>query len=142
MKVKIAGLKKARVFEGRGVVYTCKDYALMNEPGQKDQEPLETLLRQWTVEAELPPRFHEQVWQRIARSEARRPSPFRAGLMRLLGVVSPQPKAACACVAALLVLSIAAGSWTAQVESSHLQATLGLRYVQSIDPYQTGNPQP
>jgi hypothetical protein len=114
----------------------------MNEQRDENQGPLDAFLRQWTVEAELPQRFHEQVWQRIARSEARRAPPFPAGPLRLVGVALPQPKVAFGCVAALLVLGIAAGSWAAQIKSDRLQATLGLRYVQSLDPYRAGNSQP
>ena len=115
---------------------------LMSEQGLENQEPLEALLREWTVEAGLPPRFREEVWQRIARGQARQAPAWWAGLMRLLEVVLPRPKVAFGCVAALLVLGIAAGSWAAQIKSNRLQAALGLRYVQSLDPYRAANPQP
>jgi hypothetical protein len=114
----------------------------MSEQGPENPEPLEALLRQWTVEAGLPPRFREEVWQRIARGQARQAPPLWAGLMRLFEVVLPRPKVAFGCVAALLALGIAAGSWAAQIKSNRLQATLGLRYVQSLDPYRAGNSQP
>ncbi len=114
----------------------------MNEQRAEYQERLDAVLRQWTVGARLPPRFQEQVWQRIARAEARRAAAFRAGLWRLVEVVLPRPKVAFGCMAALLVSGIAAGSWAAQIKSSRLQATLGLRYVQSLDPYRAGNSQP
>jgi len=51
-------------------------------------------------------------------------------------VALPQPKFAYSYVAALLLLGIVAGSWAAQRETSRLDAVLGSRYVQSIDPYQ------
>ncbi|MGA2658894.1 MAG: hypothetical protein ABSH34_15435 [Verrucomicrobiota bacterium] len=114
----------------------------MNDRRAENQEPLDALLRQWTVEAGPPPRFQEQVWQGIARAEARRAPGFRAGLLRLVEVVLPRPEVAFGYVAALLVLGIAAGSFAAQLKSNRLQATLGLRYVQSLDPYRAGDSPP
>ena len=100
------------------------------------------MLREWVVDTPLPPRFQEQVWKRIARTEAR-PSPgFWTSFSRWLEVALPRPKVAFAYIAALLVLGVAAGSVTAQVKSSQLNAALGERYVQSIDPYRAEIPQP
>lgn len=45
-------------------------------------------------------------------------------------------------MAALLFLGVAAGSLAAQARSSQLNAALSERYVQSIDPYRAGIPQP
>ena len=114
----------------------------MNDQRPENQELLDAVLRQWTVEAGPPPRFQEQVWQRLARAESRRAPAFRAGLLRLVEVVLPRPRVAFGYVAALLVLGIAAGAFAAQIKSNRLQATLGLRYVQSLDPYRAGNSQP
>jgi hypothetical protein len=41
-----------------------------------------------------------------------------------------------------LVLGVTAGSVTAQIKSSHLDATLRSRYVQAVDPYRADSPQP
>jgi hypothetical protein len=114
----------------------------MNDQRPENQEPLEALLRQWTVETGPPPRFQGQVWQRIARAETRRAPAFRAGLLRLVEVVLPRPRVAFGYATALLALGIAAGSFAAQIKSNRLQATLGLRYVQSLDPYRAGDSPP
>jgi hypothetical protein len=98
-------------------------------------ERLRAVLREWVVNTPLPPRFQDQVWQRITRAEGRSESSFWAGLVRLVAVVLPRPKIAFSYVAALLVVGVAAGSVTAQIKSSHLDATLRARYVQSVDPY-------
>ena len=89
-----------------------------------NQEPensraLDKTLEQWVVDAPLPPRFQEQVWQRIAQAEAKPVPSFQAVFLRLLEVVMPQPKIAFSYVTALLVLGVAAGSsmshcWRAQ----------------------------
>ncbi len=114
----------------------------MNERKPAGEEGLDAVLRQWNVEAELPPRFQEQVWQRIARAEARRGPDWAGAWARLIAVVLPRPGVAVSYVAALLLLGVTAGSLAAQIKSQHLQAALGLRYVQSLDPYRAGDSQP
>lgn len=113
----------------------------------KSQEPenrdcLDAVLHEWSLETSLPARFQEQVWQRIARAQARPDATPWGGLLRLVAVVLPRPKVALAYVTTLLVLGVAAGSWAAQLKASHLQANLGLRYVQSIDPYRASELRP
>jgi hypothetical protein len=105
-------------------------------------ERLRKVLREWVVDAPLPPRFQEQVWKRIARAEAPSESLFWTGLARLVEVVLPRPKIAFSYVAALLVLGVTAGSVTAQIKSSQLDATLRARYVQAVDPYRADSLQP
>ena len=98
-------------------------------------DSLRQVLRQWTVDTPLPPRFQEQVWQRIARLETQPAPSLRASFSRWVEVLLPRPKFAFTYVALLLVLGVAAGSLAAQARSRHLDADLGLRYVQSLDPY-------
>jgi hypothetical protein len=101
----------------------------------ENDEALNRTLREWAVENPLPPRFQEGVWQRIARVEAAPEPGFVEVLRRLLQVVLPQRNVAVVYVTALAVLGILAGSWAAQVKSTRTEATLGSRYVQSVDPY-------
>jgi len=105
-------------------------------------ERLRKVLREWVVDTPLPPRFQDQVWKRIARAEAPSESSFWSKLARLVEVVLPRPRIAFSYVAALLVLGVTAGSVTAQIKSSQLDATLRARYVQAVDPYRTDSPQP
>lgn len=105
-----------------------------NYDPEKDRA-LDKILKQWVVDAPLPPRFQEQVWQRIARTEARPAPTLWASLRHLTEVALPQPKFTYSYVAALLVLGVVAGSWAAQRETNRLEAALGSRYMQSIDPY-------
>ncbi len=104
----------------------------------ENADPLHELLRTWTVGAALPPHFQDQVWQRIARAEAR---PMLLTLLHstLLTLQSSlcRPKVAFSYVTVLLALGVAAGSWEAQIQSSRVDAALGMRYVQSVDPYHT-----
>ncbi len=100
------------------------------------------VLREWVVDAPMPPRFQEQVWQRISRTKARPEPTFRAALAQFLEVVLPRPKFALAYLAVLLAVGMAGGSLAAQIKSNRLDAALSQRYVQSIDPYQAETPNP
>ena len=112
-----------------------------NQDPEADQR-LRNLLRSWVVDTPLPPRFKESVWRRIERANLQPESPFWAGLLRLIEVSLPRPKVAFAYVTLLLALGLTAGAWAAQVKSSHADASLGLRYVQSVDPYNSPGVQP
>ena len=108
----------------------------------EDDDVLGKVLGQWTVETPLPPRFQEQVWKRIAKTQVH-PEPLAlAGLRRLIEAVLPRPSFAYAYLAVLLATGVAAGSWAAQAKSSRLDSELSMRYVQSIDPYRAGASQP
>ncbi len=113
-----------------------------NEQSENNDERLGSVLRQWVVDTPLPPRFREQVWKRIARAEVRPTPRFWVAAAAWFERALPRPKVALSYVAALIVLGVTAGSVTAQVKSSQLNAALGERYVQSIDPYRAEMPQP
>ncbi len=101
----------------------------------EDDVALRGVLRQWTVETPLPPRFREQVWQRITRAEAQSSPTFWTTITRWVEIVLPRPKFAVAYFSAVLVLGVAAGSLAAQATSRRFNADLGQRYVASLDPY-------
>jgi hypothetical protein len=114
------------------------------KPNQEPEgeEGLDRVLRQWTLEAPLPARFQEQVWRRIAREETQPRLTFRAGLLRRVEAVLLRPKIALSYVATVLVLGVAAGGVAAQIKTSHLDASLRARYVQSVNPYPVEASQP
>ena len=107
-----------------------------------NQEPetdraLDQAMAQWVVEAPLPARFQEQVWQRVGRVETRpelRPT-FWDWLRAAVETRLPRPGVAYSYVAILVLLGILSGAWAAQRETHRLNATLGTRYVQSLDPF-------
>ena len=107
-----------------------------NQGPEKDRN-LDQILKQWVVDRPLPPRFQEQVWHRIARTETIPTT--RGGIWALLqGLIEanlPRPRFASVYVASLVLLGVVSGAWAAQRESSRLKADLGSRYVQSVDPY-------
>ena len=101
-----------------------------------NDEPLERTLRTWVMDQPLPPRFQEQVWQRIARAEAGPAPGLWSSLARVLELVLTRPRFAYAYIALLLTLGLGAGAWEAQKANSRLDATLGSQYVRALDPYQ------
>lgn len=105
------------------------------KPNPEPDPALDKALQQWRVVAPLPPRFQEQVWQRIAAAEQPASVPLWELLRRLIETNLPRPKFAYSYVAILVLLGVVSGAWTAQRQTSRLNAALGSRYVQSVDPY-------
>jgi hypothetical protein len=110
---------------------------MKSDPNRETDTALNKILKEWRVEAQLPPRFQDQVWRRIERAEtqAARVS-FRSLLTRWLEALVPKPRLAYSYAAILLAVGVAAGAWAGQAQSSRLAASLGSRYLQSINPYQ------
>jgi hypothetical protein len=113
---------------------------MRSENESEADKTLSRTLRRWEVRAPLPPRFSEQVWARIERAQT--PVAERFWLARWLGAVLPRPSVALFYCVALLVLGVVAGSLTAQVSNSKLDATLRSRYIQSVDQFRMERPHP
>ncbi len=102
----------------------------------ENDEPLRKLLRGWSVNAPLPPRFQETVWQRIERAESHAPEAPWLGWLGWLERAFARPSLAVAYVSLLLMAGLMAGYWQARVETVRMHDALGQRYVQMVDPYQ------
>ncbi len=111
-------------------------------PKFEQEEALDRALRQWSVDTALPPRFQEQVWRRIQRAETRRASALWTAIQRWLDSVLPRPRIALTYLTALMVFGMAAGSVAAQIRTNRLEASLGARYLQAVDPYYAAATQP
>lgn len=107
----------------------------MNEPNDKDPA-LKKVLTTWKVSASLPPRFQEQVWNRIARAELTPKAPVWVFGMEWLDKTLPRPAIAASYVTVLVLTGLLAGLWQAGEQTARLDNELGLRYVQTVDPYQ------
>ena len=93
-------------------------------------------LREWVVDTALPPRFQEQVWQRIACAEAQvKPSAWHLLRLRLEFTFS-RPALAFSYLAILLFGGLTTGYWQAHGRSGRDESQWRARYVQSVDPYQ------
>jgi hypothetical protein len=122
------------------------------KPSKPDSEleqakALDGALRQWTIDNSLPPRFQEEVWRRIERTESRPTllTLLRSTLPALLrsALLTVQyPKFALSYLAVLLALGVGAGAAAAQLKSSRVDSEMSERYMQSVSPFQTGLSQP
>lgn len=107
-----------------------------NQDPEKDQA-VDSALKEWVVDAPLPPRFQEQVWQRIARAEAGPEDSITLWkwLLRLLETSLPRPRFAYSYVAILVLVGVVSGALAAQHATHRLNAALGAQYMQSVDPF-------
>lgn len=109
----------------------------MELPHSTDSNPaLDKVLREWQIRDTLPPRFREQVWQRIAREEAEAPGSFWSLLLGRLGGALSRPSLAVSYVAVLVLSGLLAGYWHARSDNARTAEALGARYVQMVDAYQ------
>jgi len=109
----------------------------------KNEENNDTLckaLQEWRVSTPLPPRFQEQVWQRIARVEAGATPGLWAMLRHWLETALPRRTATVSYLGVLLAMGLTAGHWHGRQKAAELQDRLSARYVQSVDPYQMPRP--
>jgi len=92
-------------------------------------------LKEWTPNAALPPRFHEQVWQRIARDEAPRSLDFWETVRAWLETRLSRPALAVGYMAVLLCTGVAAGYWHARSDVAQTESDFQARYIRAVDPY-------
>lgn len=109
----------------------------MNEDSEVNRdEDLQKLLRTWKVEAKLPLRFQEAVWDRISATEkAERRFSWQRVATWIEGVFS-SPALAASYVAFLLFAGVGTGYWQAAGRVTQTNSELRVRYIQSVDPYQ------
>ena len=105
-----------------------------NRPSEKD-EALSKLLKTWKPEAQLPPRFQEAVWNRIACADTPRLT-LRQALTLWVETTFSRPALAVSYVAVLLFAGLGAGYWHGEGKTARAASESRARYVQSVDPYQ------
>jgi hypothetical protein len=105
------------------------------DPMQSD-ETLRQVLHQWKVDAPLPPRFQEQVWRRIERSDAPVRVPAWSLLWDRLTTALARPSLAASYVTLLLLAGLLAGYWQARITQAQVDESMGARYVQLVSPFQ------
>ena len=107
----------------------------MQKPGPENDD-LNKALKLWEITGAPAPRFEDRVWQRISvREEMTQPKSyflFISWLGRKLG----SPMFVTSSAAVIVVIGLFAGYWTGKTNSQSSE-TLGNRYVQLMDPYQT-----
>src|SRR5581483_650520 len=100
----------------------------------QDDKPLRKVLREWTVEAALPPRFQQQVWQRIECAQPITELSFLGAFAHWIGVVLPRPTHSFSYLAILLVFGMTLGWSQARYDSARVHDELGQRYLLVLDP--------
>jgi hypothetical protein len=104
-------------------------------PSGKD-EALSKLLGAWELDAQLPPRFQDAVWQRIKRAEGDARTALWRRVLGRIEAAFARPALAAAYVAVLLFAGVGAGYWRAEGRIAQVKLNLRTRYVQTVDPYQ------
>lgn len=109
-----------------------------NYPGDNDK-PLQTVLEAWKVTSPLPLDFQAQVWRRIQHAERQTNATdsLTVVISNWIATVLPRPALAACYVAALLAVGATFGWAQSQQRTARVSNDLSLRYVRSIDPYQT-----
>lgn len=106
----------------------------------EDDHTLQQILREWRLTALLPPRFRERVWRRIALAEPHPTGAVWGAFRNWVETALLRPAMALGYATVLLAAGLGAGYWHGQQTTARWDATLGLRYVQAVDPYQTPRP--
>ncbi len=106
-----------------------------DEPDNHD-DALRKVLKEWRTDAALPPRFQENVWQRIELMHASAAPSIWAAVAHWIGTMLPRPAMTVAYVAVLLVVGATVGWTQAHQTNTRVNSELGARYVQELDPYQ------
>ena len=108
-----------------------------NNPSD-DDKALRNLLREWKMDASLPSRFQEGVWNRIEREEVRpahTPQPWVEAVRRWMADLLPRPAMAAAYLTVLLAAGASVGWVQAQHEAARVNTQLSAHYVQVVDPF-------
>ena len=108
------------------------------KPDQPDNDArLRQVVREWKVDASLPPGFQDGVWQRIAAAENRARTPhFWDDLLISVQGMFARPVFAATCVAVFMAVGLSAGWKEAHTKAARIDSFLSTRYVESVDPYQ------
>ena len=96
---------------------------------------LSRMLRAWKVDAQLPPRFQEDLWRRIECAKAPTAASVWQTLAAWLDAAFRRPAMVVSFAVVLLAAGAAAGRSQARQETARLSGELSVRYVHSIDPY-------
>lgn len=100
-----------------------------------NDESLRSALREWKVEAKLPPRFQEQVWRDIARAEKAAQFSPGSALRRWLETFLSRPAPALAYAGILLAVGLSLGYMRAEETSARTEAHWRVQYVQTMDAF-------
>jgi hypothetical protein len=108
----------------------------MND-GRQDHrdDALSKTLKEWRVDAPLPPAFAQSVWKRIDEQAHRANHSVFEVLRSWMDGIVRRPRLAATFLAAFLFVGGSIGWTQGHRDSVRLQDELADRYVRSLDPY-------
>lgn len=106
------------------------------QPNKSSDDQLHSALREWKLNEPLPPRFREQVWNRLERQTADESVGFWQFMVGWINSSVARPALAVIYASILLALGLAGGFLRAQHDNAKMDSSIETRYVQSVDPYQ------
>lgn len=106
-----------------------------NDPGRPD-EALSKVLKEWRVNAPLPPHFEQAVWRRIERMDAPATPALGELIAHWIGTALARPILAASYLAVLLAIGVTTGWAQGRQHAVRSHDELAHRYVRSLDPYQ------
>jgi hypothetical protein len=102
--------------------------------GESTDKALSKALKEWRVDAALPPRFQESVWHRIESADVDAIPIWKFVAQRIAAVLA-RPAMATAYLAILLAIGATAGWTHARQENAQVKGQLSDRYIRVLDPY-------
>jgi len=110
----------------------------MKPPEPFGDDKLRKTLLEWKADASLPPRFREEVWRRITATEGEStPAAVWQTVAQAVQAIFARPAFVAACVLVFVAAGFSAGWVQGRERTARINSSLGARYVQSVDPYQT-----
>ena len=108
----------------------------MDNQRKSQNGDVDRMLKDWSVDAELPEGFSNKVWNRIASEESQlSPAAALKQLLQAAESLLRMPAFAAAFVAVFLVVGGGIGWLHADQKNAEYHQGLGMKYVQTIDPY-------
>jgi len=105
-------------------------------PHNDRHDELSDVLKEWRVEASLPPRFREGVWRRIAISRETRSAwiGFWQSVVFRWEALVRKPVGVAACLALFTAVGVGLGTWHAQEFAQRAETAWQHAYFQSVSP--------
>lgn len=101
-----------------------------------NRDPIRSVLHEWKIDQPLPHDFKGKVWERIVRAEKKPEIRWLAVLRESFKQVT-RPAVAASYLAVVIAAGMTAGYRHAQEQAASTSTQLSVRYLQTVDPYQT-----
>jgi len=112
------------------------DVTMQQQPRNDRSDELSEVLKEWRVDASLPPRFRESVWRNIAVSEGSHNARngFWSSLLLHWENFVRRPVGIAACLALFTAVGVGFGLWHARAFAHRAETAWQNAYVLSVNP--------